>query len=213
MSDKRGGKWTAEAKARNERLKAVRQPLSIGVATAANFQPALAAQREVKAVSVLSPGVVPGVQMRRWAFAAPGAFFGGDVPVRLVPMDDWAEPDWTVFFQAAGWSPEGAAAMAEGARPGEFAFCSERKVLVVSKIERQRQTGGMGCWDGITRRVLGEFEKGFEGGLDELACAMEVCRDRVAKAVCRLITRGLVLSNHRRPASYVLSSKGGFANE
>jgi predicted GNAT superfamily acetyltransferase len=86
-------------------------------------------------------------------------------------------------------------------------------VLVVSQRERQRQMGGQGRWDGITHRVLGEFEAGFEGDLDTLAERMNVCRDRVAKAMNRLITRGLVVSNHRRPASYVLSSKGGVVNE
>ena len=195
----KGGPKTAEQLARYRRQASVRMPLSLGVATMANRRPELAAVREGRAVSVLSPGAVPGEQMRRLAFASPGALFGGDVPVRWVPLDVWGEEEWRSFFKAAGWSAEGAAEMARGARPGEFSARRER-VVMASPRERYDQHH-----DGITARVQEQMELGFTGGVEELAGILKEESGRVMRAMNRLKSRGVVLSDNCRPASYRLN--------
>ena len=108
--------------------------------------------------------------------------------------------------------------LAAGARADEFSGRPERVVKVMpgqrEMYEQKEEVHGRwGRWDGITERVREEMAKGGQWSLDGLSETMKVCRERVAKAVNRLITRGLVLSNKKRPATYVLSSRGGFSDE
>lgn len=201
MSNAKGGPRTAEDKARQRRRDAVREPLSIGLATMAYHRPELF-EGERKVLSVLPAGVVDGAKMRRLAFQSPGAFFGGDVPARLVPMEDWAEEEWTRFFAAARWEAGDAAAMARGAWAGEFGARGAEKVATLTPGEKYDSRVGKSLWDGITRRVLEAFELGFTGTIDDLTAEMGLDRERLVRAVGRLKTRGLVVSDHCRPASY-----------
>ena len=206
MSNAKGGTRTAEDKARQRRRDAVREPLSIGLATMAYHRPELFEAPGGHAESLLPAGVIAGAEMRRRAFKSPGAFFGGNLPAKLVPMEDWAEQEWTSFFTAAGWKSEEAAAMARGAWAGEFGARAAEKVATLTPGERYDNRVGKSLWDGITQRVLEVFERGFTGTLDDLAGETGLDRERLVRAVGRLKTRRLVVSDHCRPASYCYNS-------